>query len=124
MLRKHIRDELEHNKIKDLKQLLDDLDTECYKKLKYKWYIKTEKIPEDLKSVDDLDISRCCALIQNVFVEKTNFNYTKFKYVKQLRDIRNEEFGHMLLFETDDLISLIRLLLLETIGVRFSTTET
>jgi len=127
MFRKHILCELNENKIVDLKTLLDlpEVISECYgskknKGLKHFWHLKwNQEIPEILKYLDNLDISYCYALIQNVFKnkEQTIFKYcdNKSKYVEQLRIIRNEEYGHMLLFETDDLRFSITVVKLEEI---------
>ena len=130
MLRKHIRDELEHNKIKDLKELLDhpEVKSNCYgtkkvKGLKHFWHIKLDQeIPDNLKSLENLDISYCFALIENVFkkIRKNGtrilaYSDTKYTYVNNLRIIRNQKFAHMLLFETDDLIFSITVVKLEEI---------
>ncbi len=115
MLREHILHELNENKINDLKALFNhsEVKSKCYgskkiKGLKSFWHINlNQEIPDKLKCLDNLDISYCNALIQNVFKNKEQsiFKYsdTKSKYVEQLTDIRNKEFGHMLYFETDDL---------------------
>jgi len=78
-----------------------------------------QEIPDNLKELENLDITYCFALIKNVFrnEEQKIIKYcdNKFKLVDELRDIRNQKFAHMLLFETDDLIFSITVVKLEEI---------
>ncbi len=121
MLRKHILHELNEKNFKDLKALLDNAEvkSKCYgsKKntkrgpnkiegLKFYWNIDTREIPDSLKQIDNLDITKCNALILSVFEKLKIFTYNKtvLDYLKKLVKIRNEDFGHMLIFETDDLV--------------------
>jgi len=69
-----------------------------------KQYIYRVKEKEMPNSVDELDISKSFALIKNIFMGN-DFGYSqdKYEYVDQLRKIRNDEYGHMLIFETDDI---------------------
>jgi len=119
MLREHIRHELEKNKIADLQALLGDPGVkDCLKSLKYSWFLdKGKEIPDELKCLDNLDITKCCALIANVFKKMKIFTYNEtdhYGYV-DLKEIRNTKFGHMLIFETDDLDFSVTVVKLEEI---------
>jgi len=104
MLREHILHELKRNKFEDLGELFKSpLVSDLLPALERRWHInKDNEMPD---SIDKLDISKSFALIQNIFRPMPEFNYNedKFECVNQLRIMRNEEYGHMLIFETDDI---------------------
>jgi len=127
MFRKHINNEIILARFENLKKLLenDEVKKKCYGSkesrtgLLFYWDIHSKEIPENLKYLDNLDISKCNALIRNVFENKEQkiFKYCdiKSKYVRELTNIRNKLFGHMLFFETDDLRFSITVVILEEI---------
>ncbi len=105
MLREHIRQFYTNLKPKfsNLKELLESkiISKKSMKKFKDEWFLKDNKMPN---SIAELDISKSFALIKNIFMGN-GFGYSqdKYEYVDQLREIRNGEYGHMLIFETDDI---------------------
>ena len=101
-IRAHIQNFLVTNKYKDVKELIDSS-------------IVTEKMNEKLKKacfgnipefIDGFDITKSFALVHNVFnnLDKSKFNYdrNKYEFCKQLKDIRNVKYAHLLAFEMDD----------------------
>jgi len=54
-------------------------------------------------SVEDFDITKSVALIQNVFNKIFEYNQNKFVFCELLRDIRNNDYAHKEEFEMDDI---------------------
>jgi len=86
--------------VKDVKSLVEQVksvNTSLYNKL-YNHCFK--KIPN---SVEEFDITKSVALIQDVFKEMFNYDRDKFVFCELLRDIRNNDYAHKKEFEMDDI---------------------
>jgi hypothetical protein len=103
VIRAHIQNYLNINKYTDVNEFINDssiVSEEMIKNLKNACF---GNIPE---SLDGFDITKSFALIRNVInkLDKSKFNYdrSKYEFCKQLKDIRNVKYAHLLAFEMDD----------------------
>jgi len=86
--------------VKDVKSLVEQVksvNASVHKELKRHCFYD---IPN---SVEEFDISKSVALIQDVFKEIFNYDRDKFVFCELLRDIRNNDYAHKKEFEMDDI---------------------
>jgi hypothetical protein len=113
----HVQHYLEKNGKSDINELLNDTSIVNEKMLKS----LNDKCYQDIpKSLDLFDITKSFALINNVVIQlekekKFIYDVNKYKYCKQLKDIRNEKYAHMQAFEVNDVDFSISIVSIEEI---------